>query len=344
MKKHLLILGTLLMALTCVPVQAKTKAPAAPERLQADCKNEKTMTLKWKKVKGAKGYIVYRANGKKKNKFKRIANIKKTSSKWRKYTDKKCKKNHVYRYKVKAYKKRGKKLIKSSSSYVVTARTYGWNGKKVNPKKISVFSDLSMNICQTKKIEPYLTMDDKTGRASKLFDKTVTYFVSDPSLATISSDGTITTKDKDGSLVVTMRTCNGKQCSMTVTIIDYSKPKTFPGYKGEYQDVSLLLRDYRTDITEIAHYLTVHWQKGSTYMENGRIVGELSYDAETQKYVDHLMTYPGYIRVNCDEYQISFSILNDSDLVETVFYTESIANEKSYQIAPCWFVRRTLPI
>ena len=194
---------------------------------------------------------------------------------------------------------------------MVMARTYNWKGTTVNPKKITSSGDLNLNICENQKIETYITMDDKEGYASKLFNKTVNYTVSDSSLATVSSDGIIEAKDKEGSLSVTIRTCNGKQCSFTVTISDYTKPKTFSGYKGEFQDINLLLRDYRNDLTEIAHYLTIHRQNGNTDRKDGKVLGTLSYDSETQQYVNHLMSYPGNLYISCDEDEIQFSIIDD---------------------------------
>lgn len=65
----------------------------------------KKNVLSWKKVSGAEGYQVYRANGKK-GAFKLLKSLKKN-----KYTDKKAKAGKTYRYKVRAYKTaNGKKV------------------------------------------------------------------------------------------------------------------------------------------------------------------------------------------------------------------------------------------
>ena len=94
---------------------------------------KKTITLTWKKVKGADGYIIYGAQcGKDMKKLKTIKNAKTV-----KYTFKKLKKGKYYKYIIAAYKTTpdGKKRIISKSKSV-HCTTDG--GKKGNPSKITV--------------------------------------------------------------------------------------------------------------------------------------------------------------------------------------------------------------
>lgn len=67
---------------------------------------KKKVKLTWKKVKGAKGYYVFRATSKK-GTYKKIKTVKKVKAKAKTatYTDKKVKKKKTYYYKVQAYKK-----------------------------------------------------------------------------------------------------------------------------------------------------------------------------------------------------------------------------------------------
>lgn len=81
--------------------------------------SKKAATVSWKKVKGATGYVVYRAT-KKNGKYKAVKKITKGST--IKYTNKKLKKKKTYYYKVRAFKKTGKKV------------TYGAYSKKVSVK------------------------------------------------------------------------------------------------------------------------------------------------------------------------------------------------------------------
>ena len=76
---------------------------------------KKQVYLKWKKNKYADGYKVYRSTKKKKG-YKCIATLKKRSKV--SYTDKKVKSKKVYYYKVRAYRKVGKKTVYSAYSPV----------------------------------------------------------------------------------------------------------------------------------------------------------------------------------------------------------------------------------
>ncbi|MCQ4637955.1 leucine-rich repeat protein [Anaerovorax odorimutans] len=93
------------------PVKAKV-VPGQP-KLKIKGLRGKKAKLTWKKVSGADGYYVYRAE-KKNGKYKKIKTVKanKTS-----FTDKKLKKKHYY-YKVKAYDKIAKKNYTSSYSNI----------------------------------------------------------------------------------------------------------------------------------------------------------------------------------------------------------------------------------
>ena len=87
-------------------VKSVTVKPAAPV-IKAKAGKRK-ITVSWKKVSGAKGYVVYRAV-KKTGKYKKIKTIKKSSA--RSWTNKNLKKGKKYFYKVRAYTKVKKKTI-----------------------------------------------------------------------------------------------------------------------------------------------------------------------------------------------------------------------------------------
>lgn len=79
------------------------KKPAKVTKVTATvAKNKKKVTLKWKKVKTANGYEIYRAT-KKNGRYKKVKTITKASAV--RFTDKKVKKGKTYYYKVRAYKK-----------------------------------------------------------------------------------------------------------------------------------------------------------------------------------------------------------------------------------------------
>lgn len=84
------------------------KQPKAPAGVKAKAKGKKRIQVTWKKVSGAKGYIIGTAT-KKNGKYKTALTVKGGSKK--KATLKKLKSGKVYYVKVKAYRLSGKKKI-----------------------------------------------------------------------------------------------------------------------------------------------------------------------------------------------------------------------------------------
>lgn len=95
------------------------KVPAAPKIKKIKAK-KKALTLKWTKVKDAKGYKIYRAT-KKKGKYKLVKTIGKNSTLT--WTNKKLKKKKTYYYKIRAYKNVKGKVIYSNYSAVKYKKT-----------------------------------------------------------------------------------------------------------------------------------------------------------------------------------------------------------------------------
>ena len=93
---------------TATPVPSVTK-PSKPVITSVSNKSRQKLVITWKKVKGAKGYELYRRTGKK-GSYKKIKVIK--SGSILKYTNSKLKKGTAYYYKIRAYKydAKGKKV------------------------------------------------------------------------------------------------------------------------------------------------------------------------------------------------------------------------------------------
>ncbi len=90
------------------------------------------VTLKWKKVSGASGYEIYRADSKK-GKFKKVKTI--TNPKTVTYKDGKLKFNKTYYYKIKVYAKSGNKKVESVFSKTASAKTALAAPAKISLKK-----------------------------------------------------------------------------------------------------------------------------------------------------------------------------------------------------------------
>ena len=94
---------------------AKKYTPVAPQWKSLKSKKTRTATLTWKKNSKATGYEIYMST-KKSSGYKKIATVKS----WKKitYTKKKLTKKKTYYFKLRAYKKAGGKVYRSSFSKV----------------------------------------------------------------------------------------------------------------------------------------------------------------------------------------------------------------------------------
>lgn len=138
-----------------------TEAKTFSQHLTA---NLKSITVSWKKVKGAQKYVVYRAKVKrkqddpKKKKFKKIKTVYK-----RKYTDKKVKKNKYYAYYINAIKN-GKVIKTTFNKYYMDHKCKGFEKATLlnagygenyqnSPKKLYLYADVGYNGYSPKKIK-----------------------------------------------------------------------------------------------------------------------------------------------------------------------------------------------
>ena len=143
--------------------------------------NLKSITVTWKKAKGAQKYVVYRANVKrnddtpKKSKFKKIKTLRN-----RKYTDKKVKKNKYYAYYINAVKN-GKVIKTTFNNYYMDNKCKGFERAIIGNagygenytnscKKLYFYTDVGYNGYMPKKIKYifYKKIKDAKGKAKKI--------------------------------------------------------------------------------------------------------------------------------------------------------------------------------
>ena len=159
----------------------------------------KSITLKWKKVSGASGYIIYGAPCGKK--MTRLATV--TNPKTVKKTFKKLKKGTYYKYIVVAYKKTaaGNRIMSKSKS--VHCATTG--GKKGNPTGIKLKkTKITLKKGKKTKIKPTLLSKAKVATHIAKFR----YESSNKKIATVDSKGNIKAKKK-GTVTIYVYAQNG---------------------------------------------------------------------------------------------------------------------------------------
>lgn len=141
-KQLISIILSLIMLLSItagLDFSAYAASPKQVTNLSSSNVTTSSVKLKWKKVSDATGYYVYKYT-KSNNKYTKIATVKSTN-----YTVKKLKSGTVYRFTVKAYKKKGKKVTTGKMSKKLTVTTKKKTEKiiKLNTRKITSKYDIT---------------------------------------------------------------------------------------------------------------------------------------------------------------------------------------------------------
>ena len=180
--------------------------------------NTKTsLKLRWNKVKGADGYLIYAKKCASKDSYKKIKTIKKKGT--TSYTQKKLKKGTYYQYKVVAYKTKGNKKYILSTSMPVYATTKG--GKYTNPKSVRITKPdrakkkSEVIIKKGKKVQ--LKANIKKGKQAVKEYRKLSYETSNKKIATVSAKGVIKGVRK-GTCYVYVYAQNGVYRKVKVTI------------------------------------------------------------------------------------------------------------------------------
>ena len=169
---------------------------------------KKSVTLKWNKVSGADGYMIYSAKCGRKLKLKKTV-----GNNVRTWKQKKLKAGTYYKYYVEAYKLvNGKKVVIGESSDIHTAtngKRYGY-AKKITVKK----STFKLSVGKTATIKATLKNTSK-----KVKDHTVRirYISTNNDVATVNAKGKITAKSA-GTCYIYCYALNGLTKKVKVTV------------------------------------------------------------------------------------------------------------------------------
>ena len=126
-------------------------------------------------------------------------------------------KNTWYKYKIVAYRKKGKKKVKINKSLELHSLTKG-SRVYANPSAVKVYSGskLTMKIGEMKKIHARVILPE--GKKTKWHTKKLRYIVDKPSILTVSSKGKIKVKKK-GSAVIYVVAQNGISAEIEVKAV-----------------------------------------------------------------------------------------------------------------------------
>lgn len=179
---------------TVTEVQAAVTKPAVPKMISVTSSGKKKITVKWKPVKEAAGYQIYRKlPGKQWSLIKTLGGASRNT-----YSDTAVTTRKQYCYTVKAYKKSSGKIITGSGDRRSFTTVAGLQYVKINKSRADIYNGKTTTI-------------KLTGTTAR-----PTWKSSNTKIATVSSKGVVTGK-KAGTVNITATLCGRKfTCKVTV--------------------------------------------------------------------------------------------------------------------------------
>lgn len=183
-------------------------------RLKSTKQTKKSVRITWKKVPGARKYVIYGNRCGKKYKMKKLAAATRTSKTFKKIAGKKVKKGTYYKFIVVAIDKEGKVI---STSRVAHAATKG--GKVGNTKKVTTAArknKVTLKAGKTFKLKAKAKAVSKKKKVKK--HRSLVYESSNPAVATVSRKGVIKAGKTKGTCRIFVYAQNGVYKNIKVTV------------------------------------------------------------------------------------------------------------------------------
>ena len=242
----------IIMVATITPIisQAKSANLPTPVKVRAKSCQEERLKLTWKKVKGASGYQIYRYHAKTKT-FLKVTTVGKKTLFW------KSRKTHKKQtFKIRAFKKKGSIKTYSPFSYEVTAIPYKKKAKKVNAGRVKVSRyRVSLSSYEGKKVSAQVRASRHAkNKNAKVYDKTIRWTSTNPSIAKIDQKGNITAQGKSGTCKIYARAHNGDSDWLWVKVKAYARPKKFDDVDIMQEDMVKMIRTHGEDLKDIADF------------------------------------------------------------------------------------------
>ncbi|MCI8956115.1 MAG: hypothetical protein HFG29_03875 [Eubacterium sp.] len=313
-----------------------------------------SLKLKWRTVKKADGYIIYRYS-KKNSKYIAVKNIRNTKT--TEWIDKQRETDKVYKYKIAAYKKINQKKYFSKKSDYVMVKTYQRDKVKINAREPKVSNrKVYLGLCSAKKIKTrVLASKYGTNRNKKAFHTKVRWYSSNNIVAKVDKNGKITAGTAPGECNIYAAAHNGRRTKIKVVVKNYARAKRYYNC-WEEEDLNTLVYEHTDVIQDIAEYFSVNRLKEnetiSIYLNN---VAEVVVEPErkfsekiSREIEDLLVNFPYYIGINVDVDCIDFvskkEDTNEARPGHVIFWFDNDCSQWSGQIASHWQAVRFYPI
>ena len=187
----------------------------APLFLKSTKQTKSSVKITWKKVSGAKKYMIFGNKCGSKNKHKKLATVTGTSKTFKKVLGKKVKKGTYYKFMVIAVDKNNNVVSTSKIAHAATKGGKVGNHKRVTVKKAVITKAKKLKKGRTLKLKPTLVLQSKKLKCKK--HVAVRYESSNTKVATVSAKGVIKGVKK-GSCKVYIYAQDGVSKKVTVKV------------------------------------------------------------------------------------------------------------------------------
>ena len=342
---------------------AKTITLPVPLKVRAKSCQEKRLKLTWKRVKGASGYQIYQYRAKAKKFVKTVSVGKKVLSWKSRITSKK------QTFKIRAYKKKGSKKTYSPFSYEVTAIPYKKMAKTVNAGRVKVSrSRVSLSSYEGKKVSARVKPSRHAGnKKANVYDKTIRWTSTNPSVAKVDQKGNITAQGKSGTCKVYARAHNGDSDWLWVKVTAYARPKKFDGMDVMQEDIVKLIQQHGENLKDIAEFfeknnkenhqenldVRIKLDSGRNYVTADITDGKIDYKKIEKKLSQVLDSFPGIMEIYVSNYGVNFILEGNlgGQYVELRFLFQDAVwredgakqSENYFETAPRWIYYYSAP-
>ena len=319
----------------------------APEKVRAKSYKGKKLRLSWKQTEGAEGYVIQEYKNAKK-KFIKVAETVGVKTDW---VSGKAKKKRTYR--VCAYRVKNGQKVMGNYSYEVSAIPYNKKSKLVNAGEVQAKQyQIKLGLREAKQME--VTVKNSRfakNKKAKLIDNSLRWYTTDPTVATVDGKGVVTARGKAGNCQIYARAHNGNYTGLIqIEVCNFARPESFDVTYTQ-PDITMLLKDYKEDLSIIAEYFeTCYWQGntqfGTISMKTDRsdlevTSAKMNFEPVRENIKRVLNDYPGSMSICSYSSVLEFDLSDGKYRLQLVYLYQDVLSgfeESQYDffVAPRW--------
>ena len=207
-------------------------------------------------------------------------------------------------------------------------------------------------------------------KKAKVYDKTIRWSSTNPSVAKVDQNGNVTAQGKTGTCKVYARAHNGDSDWLWVRVKAYARPKKFDDMDVMQEDMAKLIQQHGEDLKDIADFfeknrikdqeeshviLRFKLDSGRNHVVADENLYKIDYKKLEKKLYQVLDSFPGIMEIYITNYGIHF-VLESSDgggeYVELKFLFQNVIwredgikqSDDYFETAPRWIYHYSRPV